>query len=273
LKIFRYYKFEHGLLVLKDLEIRTSIPSALNDPFEIAPNIDPAQFDQRRLEAVLRQDHYVDEAYREEGERCGLSRKEFKRLYLKDVPRRAAEALPRIPHNVERMRRDFADKFSKYWRLLCASQVHDSVLMWSHYADKHKGLVLAFDTNHPPFSQMPDDCWLNVTYSERRPDYLYSHKENEFRQKMFATAAIKERSWSYEKEIRLVVADTAIPDGRFLPITPQSVTAVYCGCRISVTDKRTVEIALSAPHFKHVELWQAELSESGYELNFEASPT
>jgi hypothetical protein len=141
--------------------------------------------------------------------------------------------------------------------------------MWSHYADKHKGLVLAFDTNHPPFSQMPDDCWLNVTYSERKPDYLYSHDENEFRQKMFATAAVKERTWSYEKEIRLVIADKALREKRFLPLTPQSVAAVYCGCRISPSDREAVQIVLRAPHLEHVELWQASLSESNYVLRFE----
>ena len=269
MKIFRYYKFDYGLLVLKDLEIRTSIPSELNDPFEIAPNIDPAQFNRPRLEAVLRQDRYIEDAYRKEGQRFGLTKKEFRRLYLTDVSRRAAEALPRIPGNVERMRRDFANKFSKYWRLLCASEVHDSVLMWTHYADEHKGLVIGFDTTYPPFSQMPDDCWLKVTYSERKPDYLYSPHEDEFRQKMFATAAVKERGWSYEKEIRLVIGDKALREKRFLPITPESVMAVYCGCRMSVSDRETVQTVLSAAHFEHVDLWLAALEESEYALRFE----
>jgi len=93
LKIFRYYKAEHALSVLRDLQIRASIPTELNDPFELSPNIDAAQFSQRRIEALLRQDFYIDKVYREEGRCRGLtSKKEFKRLYLKDVPRRAAEA-------------------------------------------------------------------------------------------------------------------------------------------------------------------------------------
>jgi len=73
LKIFRYYKAEHALSVLRDLEIRASIPSELNDPFELSPNIDAAQFSQRRIEAILRQDFYVDKSYREEGRRRGLT--------------------------------------------------------------------------------------------------------------------------------------------------------------------------------------------------------
>jgi hypothetical protein len=157
LKIFRYYKAEHGLKVLNDLEIRASIPTELNDPFELSPTIDAAQFGQRRLEALMRQDYHIDRAYRLEGRQHGFgSKKEFKRWYLKDVPRRAAEGLPKVRKNVEAEMRKFALRFGKYWRLICASQVHDSVLMWSHYADNHTGLVLEFDASQPPFSQIPN---------------------------------------------------------------------------------------------------------------------
>ena len=97
-RIFRYYKAEHGLKVLNDLEIRASISTELNDPFELSPNIDPAQFNKRRLEAILRQDFHIDEAYRREGRQRGLgSKKRFKQWYLTDVPRRAAEKVPKIP--------------------------------------------------------------------------------------------------------------------------------------------------------------------------------
>jgi hypothetical protein len=123
----------------------------------------------------LRQDHHIEGAYRTEGKNRGFTNKrQFKNWYLRDVPRRAAEKLPRIPKNVERVRRDFAEQFSRYWRLVCLSEIHDSILMWSHYADNHTGLVLAFDTNEPPFSQIPSDCWLKVHYSMTKPDYVFS---------------------------------------------------------------------------------------------------
>jgi len=143
--------------------------------------------------------------------------------------------------------------------------------MWSHYAHNHTGLVLEFNTDEPPFSEISEDCWLTVKYSDKKADYVYSHKDREFLKEMFAVAATKASAWSYEKEIRIVVADTAIRGGRFLPLTPNSVDAVYCGCRISAVDKKAVQTALSASHFKHVELWLAALEESEYALKFEKS--
>jgi hypothetical protein len=272
-RIFRYYKAEHGLKVLNDLEIRASIPTELNDPFELSPNIDPAQFNKRRLEAILSQDFYIERAYRREGRQRGFtSKKRFKHWYLKDAARRAGEALPKIPKNVEAVRTNFALRFGRYWRLICASLVYDSVLMWSHYAANHTGLVLAFDTAERPFSQIPKDCWLTVKYSDQKPDYVYSRKERDFRRKMFAVACTKAKSWSYEEEIRIVLADSSIREGRFRPLTPKSIATAYCGCRISRCDKAAVQVALKHRELEHVELWQGALDKSEYTLRFMRDP-
>jgi Protein of unknown function (DUF2971) len=267
--IFKYCKAEYGIAALKQLEVRTSIPSALNDPFELSPNIDPRQFTQRRIEAVLRQDHHIDEAYRKEaGSRGFANKRQFKKWYLKDVPRRAAEKLPRIPPNVDKVRQNFAEQFTRYWRLVCASAIYDSILMWSHYADNHTGLVLAFDTTEPPFSQIPPDCWLRVRYSDTKPDYIFSHKQQEFQQKMFAVAGTKASAWAYEREVRIIVADTALRANRFLPLSPKSISAVYCGCRISSSDSAAVEQLLHTDQLGHVDLLMAALSTSEYALEF-----
>src|SRR5262249_7505881 len=146
--------------------------------------------------------------------------------------------------------------------------INDSVLMWSHYADNHTGLVLEFDTNEPPFSQIPKDCWLTVKYSDKKADYVYSRRDRDFLKEMFAVAAAKASDWSYEKEIRIVVADTAIRNGRFLPLTPKSITAVYCGCRCSTASMVAVRAVVKQQKLSHVICRQAILSRSQYALEF-----
>lgn len=92
MKIFRYYKADHAFSVLNDLEIRTSIPNTLNDPFELSPNIDASQFTQEQCETFLRNDDSINDAYHREAAVRGFTSKEaFKRCYLKEVPRRAAQ--------------------------------------------------------------------------------------------------------------------------------------------------------------------------------------
>lgn len=269
MSIFRYYKTAHGLSVLNDLELRASIASSLNDPFELSPNIDPAQFSQRRIRSLLAQRCHIDEAYRtERHKRRFANKKQFKRWYLQDLPRRAAAVESKIPKNIEEMKTSFAVRFDNYWRLICASKTHESVLMWSHYADNHSGLVIGFDTDQAPFSEIPADCQLDVTYSNDKPNYVHSKRQYDFQKMMFAVATTKARDWSYEREVRIIVADTAIRRCRFLPLSPKSVAAIYCGCRISPADKAAVRTALAPAHFGHVKIFHAKRHASEYRLDF-----
>jgi hypothetical protein len=268
MKIFRYYRAEHALAVLNDLEIRTSIPNTLNDPFELSPNIDPSQFSQKRLEAFLRNDYNISDAYeREARERGFASKKIFKRWYLKDVPRRASQLLPKVPKNVEKVRQNFADTFSKHWRLICASLIADSILMWSHYAANHTGIVVELDTSELPFSQIDDA--LGVSYSETKPTYVHFNNPQEFLKAMFSVASTKAPDWKYEKEVRIVIAVCDyLRDALYLAVTPACVTGIYLGCRASVEVKRQVCSALKREHFGHVRLMQAELDPAEYALRF-----
>jgi hypothetical protein len=259
---------------LNALEIRTSIPNALNDPFELSPNIDPAQFTQKRCENFLRQDYNVDMWYEREGRGRGFTNKKaFKRWYLKDLPRRAAALLPKVPDNVERVRRNFLNSFSGKWRMICASLANDSILMWSHYADNHTGVVLALDMTQQPFSGINKKCVLTVNYSAKKPDYYHFHKTPAFERELFAVASTKATAWSYEREVRIMVpaSPKVLRDMQFLPITPGAVSGVFLGCRASGVTKLAFRSALKAPHFDHVRLLQAELNRAEYSLDFEES--
>ena len=46
----------------------------------------------------------------------------------------------------------------------CFSEVRDNILLWSHYADGHKGICLEFDTSFPIFAKVKE-----VKYSQRFP--------------------------------------------------------------------------------------------------------
>jgi len=270
-KIFRYYHAEHARAVLKDLEIRTAIPNTLNDPFELSPNIDASQFTQKRCETFLRQDHNVEMWYQREGRQRGFtSKKVFKRWYLKDLPRRAAMLLPKVPTNVERVRRNFANDFSRNWRLICASRIADSILMWSHYAANHTGVVLEFETAEPPFSAIGKYI-LSVDYSEKKPDYVHWNREQDFQNELFAVATTKAAAWKYEQEIRIIIvaSRTTLRETRYLPVTSGSITGVYLGCRISAIDRAAIRTALNRAHFQHVCLRQAELDQAEYALTLE----
>lgn len=250
------------------MRIRASIPNTLNDPFELSPNIDPDQFTQKKCEAFLRQDHEIDHWYQREGPQRGFTNKKaFKRWYLKDLPRRAAKLLPQVSQNVEQVRKNFPNDFSEAWRIICCSLVRDSILMWSHYADNHTGLVLELETTEDPFSSIQQYI-LTVKYSEKKPEFIYTHEPEAFVKAYLPIAATKALDWAYEREIRIVLPRQPLKDGRYVPISPNCIKGVYLGCRCSADTENRVRSALQRPEFQNIKLAKAEINPSKYELTF-----
>ncbi len=102
----------------------------------------------------------------------------------------------------KRMRRVFrgfkGDMHAKFG-LICFSKVWSNPVMWSHYADKHKGICLGFD--------VPEDYLIKVEYVDSRIAIEFDDESKEninsnFVQKLFSTKFI---DWSYEKEKRMFV--------------------------------------------------------------------
>ncbi|WP_447845952.1 DUF2971 domain-containing protein [Pseudomonas aeruginosa] len=69
--------------------------------------------------------------------------------------------------------------------------------MWSHYADKHKGICLGFDVSREIVEEV--EYKSDRLLVELEKDIDPSHLDAELQQKLLRT---KSSSWSYEKEYR-----------------------------------------------------------------------
>lgn len=87
------------------------------------------------------------------------------------------------------------NKSNDDFAVFCMSDVWNSVLMWAHYADNHKGFVVGFDVTHPFFELEKAFGTRKVTYRKNRPQFSAADILNE----MYYKADI----WSYEHEWRL----------------------------------------------------------------------
>lgn len=125
----------------------------------------------------------------------------------------------------------------------CFAKKFDNILMWSHYADGHRGLCLEFDTRFPPFN---DPQKLHkVIYDNHRPTL----SPIEFIVNGFIPVTpliTKSRKWEYEKEWRLIT-----PHGNSsIEYDPKALTGIYFGCLMPDAQKRKIATmpANSAPH-------------------------
>ncbi|MEQ1489192.1 MAG: DUF2971 domain-containing protein [Terricaulis sp.] len=94
--------------------------------------------------------------------------------------------------------------------MLCFSKSWEKPLMWSHYADRHRGVCLGCD--------IPDDAVFEVRYSEERVPFtreLLSHKDPEEWMKRYL--GTKHAAWAEEREVRVIcdLDPATVEDGLF----------------------------------------------------------
>jgi hypothetical protein len=99
--------------------------------------------------------------------------------------------LMRVEHNGEIPPLKDADR-----GMFCASEVYDEALMWSHYADGHRGICLGLSTANLPLRFFP------ARYSDEMPIIGFREFYNWTFETISKTLLTKAARWAYEKEWR-----------------------------------------------------------------------
>ena len=107
----------------------------------------------------------------------------------------------------------------------CFSEKCDSMLMWSHYSDEHKGLCLGFDLK----SLIQKYDVFPVIYSNRMPKVKNADIDN--KSALLKSILTKSKEWSYEQEWRIIEInkDIAGTAGKKIPF--EKTIEIYMGKR------------------------------------------
>jgi len=102
--------------------------------------------------------------------------------------------------------------------IVSLSKNDKNLLMWSHYAEQHKGLVLMIDTKEPPF------CCEGInesTYIGNAFDIEYDNNRPSLEMKTFViknppcSLLRKSNHWSYEAEVRIFLSKSLASDIKY----------------------------------------------------------
>ena len=196
--LYKYCSFETLELILVNQSLYYSNPDQFNDPFEFTTAIFK-KFDDL---------HYVKNVMQVEQDRL-----------LKNYSSETFRFYDMMNNNWENMKKEFG--------ISCFSKSPFITLMWSHYADKYKGVCIGFD-----FDSLPDDKGL-IKMPVR---YLNKIEEIDFwdlMEKGFGEIAIyswilsKSNVWKYEQEVRRFYS---IKNG-LIPFNLKSIKEIYFGIR------------------------------------------
>lgn len=164
------------------------------------------------------------------------------------------------------------DELIKEWlnkvAITCLSENSNSILMWSHYADKHKGVCIGIEINEIEYEYLLH----KVEYVENFEidQALLEEKANgiEYRRKLFSTKFIK---WEYEEEYRLVfnldpnTHQSETWAGKTVSIGTSAIKEIILGCKVPNT---MIDIVKKiAP--SHTELKKAVKDQTAFKLEYE----
>jgi|ERR1039458_99544 hypothetical protein len=248
-RLFRYFSPGQSQ-IFAEQKLWFSSASDFNDVFEALPRHD------QLIEEIT--EDALEKSYAFLPPKITISYSEYKSL--------SREWRSRI---IEKSNEEFPDgfqaRFSKFYGIVCFTEHLNSLLMWGHYTDCHRGFVIEFDPQHDLFT--PRDC-RKACYGENRPVFTKA-----------STAHIllcKSSEWAYEDEHRIIRPKTELSqgtysrngietEGHFVPLPTDAIKAVYFGCRIAPEHRHNLLKPLEA--HPHIERYFMRKSRTAYKLD------
>lgn len=246
---FRNWEDDYHKMMLKENIIHFASPNSFNDPFD---STIPFRYD-------LINKTELTKAY------CRVIKHEQPELTRQTIRRKAREKIkkgfPTGEVYLENARKVTADYNTKMFGIFSLTKEYQHLLMWSHYANCHRGFCVEFNYDH--LIHFCTNYFLNkgkllevrqVTYQEKYPILIPTIEDDiEY---MVRPLTIKSKLWEYEKEHRLVVYEGAkenvkLPNG--------IITGIILGCNMpndhkneikEIADTKKINVSQSRMHYE-----------------------
>lgn len=212
--------------VLVNRHLYFAAPPQLNDPFDCTLGLD--------LRNGATTEDWKEYLTHLVGSETPESTPEYRRAKAEDNVRRGRHTYPAFLDDAEQDIRRAVKETGCNLGVLCLSSDPKNVMMWSHYADNHEGLVLRFDSRHMAHQTSGELRCFQVNYDRffpRLPEYIAALRgmkngDNLTFNKLFFCR--KSRDWKYEKEWRFF----ANQPGSFVKFEPPMLSSIIFGWKM-----------------------------------------
>ena len=249
--LFQYNRFnEFSLENIENENVYLSKPSSFNAPYDCINSFD----DEKALNS--NQDYFLNEFIDPEGIEKIKNKLQsnaegkgvidivvdhlFQQMNRKDR-RKSSTIKKHISSEIKSIYSKERDKLEIYLEeqkdaigVSCFVVDNQSIPMWAHYADNHKGYCVEYDISE---NQSTIDDLFPVIYRDEIFDSTYLADRLEGLNAMYfmKMALVKSLDWSYEREWRLIVQKKAAS-----PYKMQKLKSIYLGLNISKENKEKI---------------------------------
>jgi len=158
---------------------------------------------------------------------------------------------------INRKKKEFQDSYNNI-KVVSFSKDFDSQLMWAHYADKHKGIVIQFELINEEQSK-----YLRVVNYEKE---IIKRKTYDTEDYSYALET-KGEDWGYENELRLILADDMIINNAMLNFKNDfKVTKLILGYKFNLDSLSFLNNRLQRRGYDNLEIMFLKPSSSHFQL-------
>ncbi len=250
--LYKYLSVTSAKAVLENRTLRWSTPRTLNDPFDMQTGVQLNLSDEEVVDLALgkilfRLQNDVD-AFNQLGVAINILRASGIVLSRQKVAAEFADILRQSIGNFRNRLPVFnAEVIAGLanCKILCLSSACDEHLMWGHYAEGQKGIVLEFGVplgTDSPLKLAKLVNYLNESPSlltkEQMADFLSGGLQLDVRGALDLFVYAKKSNWAYEKEWRINAAEGRDRDAPFEDVLfyPEELISVSFGCRTTAAD-------------------------------------
>jgi Protein of unknown function (DUF2971) len=256
--VYKYVSWEkeyHRKILLENKIFFSSVKN-FNDPFDATI---PLRYDKGTNKQIS---DIFDKIIRIDNP--NLTDDEVKRAVMNEMGKDDIRSDRRIQNTINNQREIIATKYGVF----STSHRFDSVLMWSHYSNLHKGLCIRFNCEKLE-DFIKNECpknnliiiWGNAEYKKDYP--ILIPFELSLEEQIMKSLIIKSAIWEYEEEIRFVLFDypnkeLILPDG--------IIDQIILGCKIVKEDRQQI---IEFSKRKNIKIMQAFRKEYSFKLSFD----
>jgi hypothetical protein len=151
----------------------------------------------------------------------------------------------------------------------CFSEQNNNILMWSHYANNHKGICLKFDVlKDTAFffaadRSKPTVAIGKVIYSPKNYSYLNANDIINQKQILQVIPFTKYEDWRYEKEVRIISLSPGL-----IKYNDDALVEIIFGCKCDHKEIQSIKNSVKLSS-KNVSFSKAIKSDFEFKIDFE----
>ncbi len=250
---------ERNRLILTKQAIWFASPSSFNDPFDCKI---PYRYDLLNEQTIRKRMKELNKNVSDDEISNILT---YNPIFSKDPEKRKAAY------------RNQSKIISNNYGIFSLAGNYKNILLWSHYADSHRGYCIELDAHllikelysllYPP-NNVAIDVY-QVTYQEEMPIIIPTDNKEEDLQNYIQILTVKSNVWEYENEWRFIYEKNTNLS-RYIP--KQVIKRIIIGCEMPDDDKKNI-IRVVTEQLPNTQIWEAQKDQERFRLEFKQIQT